>query len=429
MTTVEVITGYLDGIVLALTPVQRWNAARNGSSVNFMTQQWFIALAIASIIILMVSLIIISYNRTKRERKNTENLFDEYAEKARLTSGERQVVLSIADKAGLKRNDSIFTLVSAFDRGVVKLKESLEGRQTIAQSKQLDILLFSLREKLGFKKGPSFSKGLSHKSKSVNSRQIPVGRNVHITRRNIEDAEAIQAAVIKNSDTELAVQLPKLVKITFGEEWNVRYYFGASIWEFSTQVTSYDGNIMILEHSNSIRFINRRRFLRVPVKKPAYIAHFPFETKLSKIITDGTRTDTTTQNLVKTILTPPKFVPATVTELGVSGLCLKVSIEANVGDRVLIVFGLDTKKERRVIKSSGKSELATALNTIETIAKVKRTENMPDGLLIAVELKDLSDSDINKLICITNAASLGVTDENIPVSENGEKRILQHAGV
>jgi len=109
MTMAAVITGCLNDIVLALTPDQRWAAAREFNS-SFTAQRWFILIAVAAIVILTALLAVISFNRIRQERKTTENLFVEYAEKRGLTARERQILISIANKAGLKRNESIFTL-------------------------------------------------------------------------------------------------------------------------------------------------------------------------------------------------------------------------------------------------------------------------------------------------------------------------------
>lgn len=436
MTTAAVITGCLNGIVLALTPVQRWGAARESNS-DFMAERWFILIGIIAILTLAVLFFVVSFKRTRQERKVSDKLFIEYAEERGLTVRERQILLEIARKAGLKRSESIFTLVTAFDRGIAKMKENLVGQQTAKESKQLETVLSYLREKLGFKKGPSYSRGMPAKSKRLSSRQIPVGRKVHVTRRKTQDSEAIESAVVRNSDTELAIKLSKPITITFGENWNVRYYFDASIWEFDTHVVSYDGNIMGLSHSDNIRYINRRRFLRVPVQKPAFIAHFPFERKLRQSVESEIEEGKMEQELTEIFLRPPDFVPAVVTELGGPGLRIEASIEVKVGDRVLIMFELDRKKERDSIKNPENSEVTTVLKIIEDvgiveeIGEVMRTEDAPDGLSIAVELTGLNDSDINELIRVTNAASLSISDrnKNVPTSGTTVEHVPEQMGV
>jgi hypothetical protein len=264
-------------------------------------------------------------------------LFVEYAEKRGLSERECQVLLGIASQAGLRRNEAIFTMGSAFDRGAAKMvEESFVGQRTAEESKQLKTELSFLREKLGFQKQAPTSVGSPTRSKKLSSRQIPVGKKLRITRRKIHDRDSgdIETAVIKNNSMELTVKLAVPVRSGSGELWRARYYFGASVWEFDTSVVSCDGDILVLNHSDNVRFINRRRFLRVSVNKPALIASFPFarmvagDSDNSKIASGST-------------WGPPEFIPAVVTELAGPGLRIEAPLEIKVGERVLVVFSLD----------------------------------------------------------------------------------------
>ena len=401
MMTVPVIKSFLAVSILALTPLQRWEAARKFNS-NFMAEGWFILIGIIAMVILTALLFVVSFKRTRQERKSSEKLFIKYAKKRGLTVPERQILLEIARKAGLKRSESIFTLVTAFDRGTAKMKEGLVGRQAAKESKQLETLLSSLREKLGFKKESSYSRGMPAKSKGLSSKQIPVGKTVHVTRRKAEDPEAIEATVVKNSDTELTVRLTKQVTITFDEYWNVRYYFSTSIWEFDTSVLSYDGDILVLNHSDNVRFINRRRFLRVSVRKPAFIARFPFA-KSSEPLWG-----------------PPEFVPAIVTELAGPGLRIESRLEVEEGERVLVVFSLDEEQGKDLTTAN-----AAILKIVEDIGIVRHIRAIPTGLSIAVELTGLNDSNVDKLIRVTNAALIkaGAGNKNAPASTSEEEHM------
>jgi len=429
MTMAAVITGCLNDIVLALTPDQRWAAAREFNS-SFTAQRWFILIAVAAIVILTALLAVISFNRIRQERKTTENLFVEYAEKRGLTARERQILISIANKAGLKRNESIFTLASAFDRGAAKMKESLAAQQTSEEASQLRTDLSFLREKLGFKKQPSYSRGSPVKSTKLSSRQIPVGKKVRLTRRKARDSGDIESTVIKNSDNELAVRLEKNVTVTFGEFWCVRYYFGSSVWEFDTSVVSYGGNVLVLNHSDNVRFINRRRFLRVPVKKRAFIARFPFEKSFIESSHNSEDELVEDHDLAKTsaVWGPPEFVPAVVTELAGPGLRIESSLEVKAGERILVVFNL--AQEQDSIPANQGINPAT-LKIVEDIGEVRHTKRTQNGLSIAVELTGLSDSNIDELVRVTNAASLSVIDrnKNMPTSEDAVEHVPEHTCV
>jgi len=369
-----------------------------------MAERWFILIGIIAIITLTVLLFVVSFERTRRERKASNQLFTEYAKKRGLTIRERQILFDIANKAGLKRNESIFTLASAFERGVAKVQENLAEQQTSEEASQLRTEMSFLREKLGFKKQPSYSRGSPAKSVKLSSRQIPVGKKVHLTRRKARDSGEIESAVIKNSDDELAVRLEKNVTITFGELWRVRYYFGSSVWEFDTSVVSYDGNILVLNHSDEVRFINRRRFIRVPVRKRAFIAHFPFA------------------KAPESLWRPPEFVPAVVTELAGPGLRVESSLKVEEGERVLVVFSLDEKQDGDLANDNTDTS-----KIVEDIGEVRHTRAIPNGLSIAVELTGLSDSDVDELIRATNTASVKASagNENIPASTNEAEHIAK----
>ncbi|MFA5239050.1 MAG: hypothetical protein WC476_04990 [Phycisphaerae bacterium] len=390
--TAAIITRCLNGIALALTPAQRWEAAVRFNT-GFMAQRWFILLAVVALVVLTALLAIISFNRIRQELEAAEKLFVEYAEKRGLTARERQILLGIANKAGLKRNETIFTLASAFDHGVAKMKENFADRRTSEDVSKLRTELSFLREKLGFMRQASYPKDMASKSKKLNTRQIPAGKTVYMTRRKALERCDVESTIVRNSDTELTVRLARPVKITFGESWCIRYYFGSSVWEFDTSVVSYDGDMLVLNHSDDVRFINRRRFVRVPVKKQAFIARFPF----AKVHEPAWR--------------PSEFVSAVVTELAGPGLRIESKLEVEEGERVLVVLRLDEEQDR---------DLTTAntgrLKIIEDIGEVRHAKAIPNGTSIAVELTGLSDSDVDEMVRITNAASIKANAENKNIS-------------
>ncbi|HBG26596.1 MAG: hypothetical protein A2Y10_16155 [Planctomycetes bacterium GWF2_41_51] len=407
--------------ILALTPFQKFQAARSFNTSSFMAERWFVQTGIIAIAILIIVLLAISIRRIRREKKISFKLFAEYAQKRGLTLVERQMLLEIVRKAGLRNPESVFSMVSAFDSGTAKLKKDYLGKYGANETYQMEVLLSSLRDKLGFGKAASFSKGSANPGK-LSSRQIPEGKEVDVIKQNAKDTEAIKATVIKNDEVELAIQLSQPVTIIFGEFWKVRYYFGASIWEFESNVISYDGNTMVLSHNDNVRFINRRRFLRAAVQKPAYVALFPFERKLTRSVENKTERNKPVGNFPDVPLRPLQFVPATVTELGGPGLKIETSIRVNIGDRVLILFELERENERNYVKNQETEEVTEIATTklsvvedigvVQEIGEVRRTEETPGYFTIAVELTGLKDADIDCLIRATNAASLN-KDENV----------------
>lgn len=432
MVITAVITEKLAAIVLALTPLERLEAARRLNS-NFMTTRWFVITGVVAIIILTVLFLVVSLHRMVQERKVTHQLFIDYAEKRGLSEHERQILLDIASKAKLKRSEAIFTMGNAFERGAAKVIEESSAQQGAEKSRNLGVELLFLREKLGFQKRVLSPMDPTTKLRKMSSRQIPVGKELYITRRKIHDSGNIESTVIKNDYMELTVQLATPVESTPGESWRAHYYFGTSAWEFDTSVVRYNGGILVLNHSDNARFINRRRFLRVRVNKPAFITNFPFARTFienSDNSEKGSKTGEGLVNVSDSSWGPPEFVPAIVTELAGPGLRIEAPLKVKTGDRVLITFKLDEEKNQDdSVPARRQDDKASTSKIIEDIGKVKHTEAIENGFSIAVELIGLGDSDINELIRATNAASLKASSGSQDISDSTEEHIQESATV
>ena len=403
MVTASVITTGLNAVFLALTPIERWHSARRLDSAST-DQRWFILLGVIAIIILTVLLIASSYNNKVKERKAADNIFINYAKRMGLSRRERQILLDIAKITKLKRIESIFTMVTAFDRGAAELTKNVHARRGAKTSKNLSAQLSVLREKLGFEKNSSIQTGSAANSNKPSSKHIPTGKQLHMTRRKTGNEPNIESTVIENNDAELTVKLEVSLESKPGELWSVRYYFGASVWEFETSSISCYGNILVLNHSDNIRFINRRRFLRVPVNKPAFIARFPFARILQPKSDNGRGTGKDSTNISGNSWGPPEFVPASVTELAGPGLRIEAPLEVNVGDRVLVILKLSEEQDNK--PGSSRTDKIASEKIVEDIGEVRHTKRIKNGFSIAVELIGLSDPNISELIRATNAASL-----------------------
>jgi len=423
--------------VLALTPTERWKAA--GRFGTGMTEHWFILTGLAVIIVLTALLLMISYHRVTQGRKVSGQLFVDYAEKRGLSGRERQILLEIANKAGLKRSQAIFSMVGAFDHGAGKMIEESLAQQGAEESKWLRTELSFLREKLGFQKKTSVSIGSPTKLKRPSSRQIPAGKQLHITRRKTPDLGDIESTVIKNDNMELTIKLTTPVESKLGEFWRARYYFGVSVWEFDTSVVRCNGDILVLNHSDDMRFISRRRFLRVRVNKPAFIARFPFSRTLppnSVSINKGRTIKQGSANASDSSWGPPEFIPATVTELGGPGLLIETPLEVKAGDRVLVIVNLSETIDARPSNAGFRLKPAVGgsipdtpreSRIVEDIGEVRHTRAIEDGFSIAVELMGLSDSDVSALIRTANAASIRTNSnrQDSPSSVNTEETVSE----
>ena len=402
MTVAAPITEGLNGIFLALTPVERWSAARR-LSTDFNLGHWPIVITIGVIVILMVLLLWVSQKRIVEERKVTGRLFSDYADRRGLNTHQRYILREVAKRSGLKQSHTIFTVQRGFERGATKLVRRLARQQTAEASERMSAELSVLREKLGFQPLTSSS---AAESRIHSSRQISAGKKLHIAPRSAWPSDSLEATVIKNNDVELTVRLAKPTKITFGEFWCVHCYFGRSVWEFDTSVISCDGDVLVLNHSDDVRFVNRRRFLRAPVHIPAFIARFPFAKTLAEKSAEGMKSfrmyrraaagGRRSASASESSWGPPDFVPALLTELGGPGLRIEAPSDVKVGDRVLVIFRLDEEK--------GRDGETSRVKIVGDIGEVKHTKAAKKGLSIAVELKGLSDSEISELIRATNIA-------------------------
>jgi hypothetical protein len=396
MTASVAISFVLEGAWLALTPSERWSAARTFKD-DPSSGRWLIIVCIAVLVVLVVLFSWVSMKRVKKERKSTGKSFEEYARKMGLSDRERELLAIVANKAGLKRRESVFTMGSAFGLGAAKVIEEGTGcEHTAEEGEKLKMEMAFLREKLGFGRPRSSSEKSSAGLSKVTTRQIPVGKQLYVTRRKARANVDIESTVVRNSDTELAVTLSQAVTIVFGEMWCVRYYSGASVWEFDTTVLSYDGDTLVLNHSDSVRFVNRRRFLRVSVRLRAFVARFPFMSPI-----DGPDLPEASSERCG----PPRFVAAVVTEIAGPGLRIESALDVEPGERILVVFSLDEESSEELGQGDAEGG-ATRSMIAEDIGEVRHVKAIEGGSSIAVELTGLSDSDVDALIRVTNAASL-----------------------
>ncbi len=398
---------------LAATSFQRFQAVKQLD--RYSDHSDFTRYCVFAVGILLILLIVVSLRRISRERKINLELFYEYAEQRGLSRDEKHILLQMTKTAGLRLPASIFSAPSHFDIAIEKIKKHLFAKQNIDEINALESVFSSLRTKLGFQKEASFSKALSDSAVKASTREIPIGKELILERITKQGIETINAKVIGNDENELAVQLGRSTVIIFGESWKGKYYEGASIWEFDSFVRSYDGNIMGLSHSEDVRFINRRRFNRTAVRRKAFIASFPFEKTYQQSI-HRRETENTGNEYPEITFQPLEFVAATITELGGPGLKIETSLRAQKGDRVLIIFELESKKERSFIKNQETEEITQIYTTTLKVAQnagmveeagiVRRIGENSDSYMLAVELIGLHDKEIDCLIRATNEAAI-----------------------
>jgi hypothetical protein len=359
------------GMVLlgALKPVERWQAVRNlYQEHNLLLDRRFIFVGVAAIAILAALLWWVNYRQRKREFKNVRAAFNSFAQQNGLSEEEQNLALLLADIGGLKQPDIIFVSAMAFDNGTAMLlaRESGNGKSADEQN-ELARKLTLLRAKLGFMTQNAASKGVVTRNDRPSSRQIPVGKMLLITRRKNIVLPRMETRLTNNGELEFTLELSEELKIEPDEVWNLQYNFGPSVWEFDARLLRANGRELIFGHSEDVRFVSRRRFLRVEVHEDAYIARFPFEA--------GEQ------------INLPQFVQGNLRELAGPGLLIEAPLQVKIGDRVLTVLQAADDK------------------VVQGVGEVRHTKPAERGFAIAIELIGVTEANVDELIRLTNAAA------------------------
>lgn len=402
--------------VVALTPVERWSAARRlnskGDPIQYLSQNWFYLAAGAALIILFGLLWWVSHKRKPVSEELARELFSENAIRRGLSSRERQILLAIVMRSGLGQSHDIFTTVDAFDRGARKLLAECVRTRNPDEIERLKTEVSFLREKLGFK--ALRTSGRLTAAWRPSSRDIPVGKIVEVTRRRRRSEATIRGEVVRNDDIELALELETPVESQAGDFWQARYTYGMSVWEFDTTVVSCKEKRMVFDHVDNVRFVNRRRFPRVAVAMPALVAVFPFMRRASVRAGQSAKADE------RGGFGAPAFVRGVVTELAGPGLRIEAPLQVRTGDRVLVVF--------KPTETDGSQ--AAGHYAIEDVGQVRHCRKTDAGVSIAVELIGLSEGEIDELVRITNvmvsqANGLGEDDGQDAVVVAGTDVVVQ----
>jgi hypothetical protein len=390
--------GYM---VFALTPRERWSAARQ-LEAGSTSEQWFVLWAAAALVLLVILLIWVSCRRWAQSREQNRQRFAEGALQRGLGTRENQMLLAIAVRSGVRRAQDVFASPDVFDKGAGKLLAESSGTRTAAERDELKIELAVLRRKLGFP--AAAESGTKHPS----SRNIEVGQHVELIRG--AEGIGVEAEVVRNDDIELVLEVHTPIQSQPGERWRVRHYFGVSVWEFSTSAVRCARNRLTLNHSDVVRRADRRRFPRVSVHVPALIAALPFlkdastKEESSSVALEAARAGALAESA-------PKFREGLVTELAGPGLRIESRLPVVAGDRVLIIFSL----------AGSEAAVPARRRTVAVVGRVKRCQASEQGLSIAVELVGFDDVEIDEFVRTTEeiAAQAGLAkadDASAPVA-------------
>lgn len=357
-----------------LTPEQKYAAVRQlsrESHWDLMTNKWFILLGASVIFLLTIVFLAVRRIRVERAREESDRKFNHEANRKGLTAEEREILSGITDRASLKLKNAIFTLPSAFDHGSAKLmQEMFTAGQNLAERKRLNMSVNSIKVKLGFEKSSRVYGVSRGRRKSLSSRGLEEGRKVWIAPKGKSGVTRIEAIVAKNDEHELLLRSEIPVLSVPGDMWNVQYRVGSAVWEFDALTMVCGVNGLELNHSDNVRYSNRRRFNRAAINRPGLVSKFPVLCgEMSKK------------------LRVPAFADCTIIEISGVGLRIKTDLELAFGERILIMFELETGKQ------------------ISDIAEVRGLRDTALGRSVAIEMTGVDESGVDELVRVTNAAA------------------------
>jgi len=363
----------------ASDPLGRWGAARSHIESGGSSGTVWILVALGLLCLVGVGILVAALSGARQQARRTRQ-FHARAKELGLSDKENRMLRALVRHAGLRQPMSVFTSADAFDRGGGLLLATDAMTQAPApQREAAEAVLNRLREKLGFRRALA-----EPKPGEAIVGDVPANTLVHVFRPRLRDYLDARVADTVEDGAQLEVVTEELIPHEFGEEWEIRFSDGRLLWEMNASVTRHDGLRVFLKLAGTARSVNRRRFVRTPTNRPAYMTPFNFE-----------RRDADPD--------PPVFQPAALVEIAGPGLKLESLMDAGVGDKVLvgIQFG-----GGRVLQGQ---------------AAVRRAEVSDSGLVaLAVEMLGLTTSEVAELARETNLAMTTRQMEFAPAEAQAE---------
>ena len=343
---------------LALTPAQWWIAARPISyGAGDFRMLYTIVLSLLAAVAAITVMVLV--RQWVLHRRQVQLEFREQAERAGLGQEETNLLTYAARLGELRAPVNIVVTEAVFQRCMCLL---MGCQRVVAMSpedkKKILSVINSAQLKLGFEGNSSL----------VSSRQIPEGATITLTGNGVSGQ--VQATIVSAHGWEIKAHANvESQDLLAGTQLRVRYCRAGSVWEFEKELVFANGRDLTLAHAQNIRFVNRRRFRRVRVDRPATLAYYPFMVYKPQEL--------------------PVFHPARLIELGGTGLLLEADDMPSLAEksRVLVLF------EPRPGKNINAIGIVLGSETI-TSRKAQ----------LVVELTDLSESDVSDLVSEANLA-------------------------
>lgn len=341
----------------SLSPAERMKALNEMSSPA--SDWWVIGLVLAFAGLVLLLAISLLYYRVET-KKRAWRAFEQLARQTGLSDKERQVLKLLCTLTRMKKPEVVFNSEPAFDYAVNAIQQNSRFQSRPPGERQELVGTCELiREKLGFCQ-PMES---AVESEGVSKKIVP-GAKLSIIHRG--KASGFDAIVDSADPSDLLVSPTVPVDCKPGESWLVRYSREGKVWEFDATVSSSADGKIRLNHMERARYINRRRFRRVPTDRPALACAYPFA--------------------VAGQIAAPQFVPCRMVEIAGCGLRIRGPISARLAERVLVIVQMEKDK------------------TIRGFGRVRRVLSRADDDEgdLALELVGLSEPEVDELVRYTN---------------------------
>jgi len=378
----SIIKNGCDAAVLALTAQERWAAARKVAPRS--NGEYMVVLAVALLLVVLVLLLWwISYRRHPAPRTQAQDLFSDGAARKGLTPRERQVLLAVVARSGIRRNHDIFTTPDAYDRGVAKLLKECVRRRTPQESERLGAELADLRTKLAYRVAVG-----GQQAGGASSRDIPVGTEVELSRADSE-TPVIAGAVASSSGSEIVIEAQETVGGAPGENWQVQYRHDGRAWLLTSSCISCADKRLVLNHGTPVRPSGSMRRQDFAIRAPAIVAHFPF---VQAVTQPGDTAPTDWFDLVR----------GTVTQVSDTSLQVRSPLSVAVGERVIVMFALTPAGSNR---RTGDAQAQGHI--VGRVGRVSHRQAAGEETVMTVELADLSGRETAELMRLAQAAASG----------------------
>ncbi len=384
--------------IIALTPMQRLRSAGQFESSPVFVM-WFFGLAGVFLVALLIVFMCLRYRLYASVKINPrkKQMFFDLARKAGLSKKESAYLFRMAELLCLSDPEDIFESPGGFIEMAAYLWEECLHKQGEQAAEALEIELLCLKQKL------QFNAYVESPSSRFSSRQIPVGEEITVIRPLYGRLYESVATVIDNTDAGLQVVMTIEAEISFGQIWQVQVPLGGGTWEFESTAVSYDGTALVLAHSENIRFMRRRSFVRVTVDRNAYIATFPFSCTVNDEGENSpfssfseSQEPASTENLV--------LHPARLRQIAGPSLVLEAQVSLEIGDRVLVIFNLDDNENKQA-SFRRQMSMKSYEKIIRDIGVIKKVQSSKEGVTAHIDLVKLSNHELNELVCATCEAS------------------------